>query len=248
MVTYQIALGPEFDFLPDDTEESLLGSTIHQDAIVVAQDSLRRNSRRKGLPWYVGNQLTMIIPRHGGRVYQPVPDLLVHTTLGDVRPTSLSVALVGPPDFVLEVASPSTAMAHDVDTLDPRAKPQVYAACGIPEYFVFDPLGEILGVQVRAWRLDPASIAPQRIYVPWLPDARGHWVSTRLGVSFMPQGLLLRVYDSAGQLIQYSAELDSLADELEARNRELAARDQELTARDRELAALRAEIRRLRGQ
>ena len=60
MATQMVALGPEFDFLSDDTEESLLGSTMHQDAIVVAQDSLRRNSRRKGLSWYVGNQLTMV--------------------------------------------------------------------------------------------------------------------------------------------------------------------------------------------
>lgn len=253
MVTHQIALGPEFDFLADDTEESLLGSTIHQDAIVAAQDSLRRHSRRQGLSWYVGNQLTMIIPREGGRPpYQPVPDLLVHTTLGDPRPQSLAVAQVGPPALVLEVASPSTARAHDVDTINPRAKPQVYAACGIAEYLVFDALGEILGEQVRAWHLDPAAIGPGRRYVRWLPDERGHWVSANLGVSFAPQGLLLRVYDAAGRLIQYSAELDG---EIEARDRELALRDRELTARDRELIArdrelaeLRAELRRLRGE
>ena len=41
MVTYPIILGPEFDVIPDDTEESLMGSSLHQGAIVAAFDGLR---------------------------------------------------------------------------------------------------------------------------------------------------------------------------------------------------------------
>ena len=76
MVTQMVALGPEFDLLPDDTEESLLGAPIHKYGIVAIFTSLRRHARRLGLPWFIGNQTTLVIPRASGRPYQPAPDLL----------------------------------------------------------------------------------------------------------------------------------------------------------------------------
>src|SRR3954467_2757493 len=43
MVTYRIALGPEFDTAPDDTEETLVGGPARQDAIGAATTGLRAN-------------------------------------------------------------------------------------------------------------------------------------------------------------------------------------------------------------
>jgi Uma2 family endonuclease len=226
MVTYPIALGPEFDLLLDDTEESLLGTTLHQQIIVTLVNGLSYFSAREHLSWLVGNQLTLLIPRRNGRGhYQPSPDGLVHPTLGaDHQAGSLNVAAVDPPALTIEVTSPSTAREHDLDTLSPRAKPAVYARCGIPEYIVFDALGEVVPERMRAWRLGPAGL-----YVPWEPEADGRWHSA-LGISFAPLNLLLRVWDSQGHLLPTHRELAEMLD-----------------ARDREIAALREELRRLRG-
>jgi Uma2 family endonuclease len=217
MVTYQSTLGPEFDLLPDDTEEALLGSPRHQLVIVTLFNSLTRQQRRRGLSWFVGNQLGLLIPRRSGRPrYRPSPDILVHTTLGAFTETSLDLRRFGPPALAAEIASPSTAREHDLDTLAPNAKPGVYAAAGIAEYLVYDPVGEIIPERVRAWHL-----GEEGHYVPWLPDERGHWVSLALGVSFAPLGLLLRVYDAVGQLIPNNEEMDDIVAELQAELRRL---------------------------
>jgi Uma2 family endonuclease len=233
MVTYPIALGPEFDLLVDDTEESLLGTTLHQQIIVALVNGLSYFSVRENLPWLIGNQLKLLIPRRDRPgTYQPSPDVLVHPTLGgDTQAGSLSVAEVGPPALTIEIASPSTARAHDLDTLSPRAKPAVYAQCGVEEYIVFDALGEVIPERMRAWRLGPTGI-----YVPWEPEEDGRWHSA-LGIAFAPLNLLLRIWDGAGRLLPTNRELAEMLD----------ARERELSARDREIAALREELRRLRG-
>jgi len=225
MVTYAVILGPDIPVLPDDTEEALVGSSIHQDVIMTSVSSLRRRAKQERLPWFVGNQLKMLIPRHDGGVYQPSPDILIHPTLGPAPRTSLNVVLTGPPFLVMEVASPATAEAHDLNTILPTAKPQIYAACGIPEYLVFDPLGDFVPDQVRAWRLGPAGV-----YIPWEAGSDGRWHSA-LGVAFAPQGVLLRVYGPDGQSIPSGDDLDDLLAEKDAR-----------------IAALEAELRRLRGE
>jgi Uma2 family endonuclease len=148
MVTYRIALGPDLDWLPDDTEESLLGTTVHQGVIVTLDTGLNLYKRRARLPWLIGNQLKLVIPRRGGGSYLPSPDILVHPTLGDAQISSIAVVRDGPPALAIEVTSPATARAHDLDTLNPRAKPRAYEECGIPEYLVFDPLGDFIPEQI----------------------------------------------------------------------------------------------------
>lgn len=240
MVTHLIALGPEFDLLPDDTEESLLGAPIHQYVIVAIFTSLRRYARRLGLPWFIGNQTTLVIPRAKGRPYQPAPDLMIHPTLGYVPEFSVNVNVAGPPALVIEVASPSTARDHDLDTLRPEAKPGVYSSAGILEYLVYDPTGVMIPGGIRAWR-----IGPESKYVPWEQDERGHWVSRTLGISFALTGPILAAYDADGELIPSDADMDDL---LLAREREAIEREDAVAARDRQIAALQAELRRLRGE
>lgn len=233
MVTRSIALGPEFDLFRDDDEETLVGSSSHQGAIVALYEGLGNCGRQRGLPWFIGNQLTVLIPREGRKPpLQPSPDILVHPTLAAGHRSSLDVAKDGPPALVIEVVSPATALDRDLNTDLPIGKPGVYAAAGIPEYLVFDPLAEFLPERVRGWRLNP------RGSTPWLPDERGHWVSNVLGVSFAPQGPLLRVYDQDGTLMPIYAEaIDTIV-----------AREREIANREHEIAALQAELRRLRGE
>jgi Uma2 family endonuclease len=242
MVTYRIALGPEFDLAPDDTEETLVGSTAHQDAIVAATTGLRLCARRRNLPWHVGNQLTVIVPRvSGGPSYHPAPDVLVHPTLGPAPCQSLNIGIDGPPALIIEVTSPSTARERDL-SLDPgRGKPALYAAMGVDEYIVFDPYGEFVPTQVRAWQRAPTS----GLYVPWEPEASGQWLSRALGVSFAPQSFLLRIYGPDGELLPISEELDDHNHQLT----NLVDRQARLfAALDRRIAAMEAELRRLRGE
>lgn len=85
MVSARFALSPDLDWLPDDTEESLLGTTVHQGVIVIIDTGLNLYKRRAGLSWLIGNQLMLIIPRRDGRSYYPSPDILSHPTLGGAQ-------------------------------------------------------------------------------------------------------------------------------------------------------------------
>jgi Uma2 family endonuclease len=238
MVLHSVApgvlLGAEFDRLTDDTEEALLGSMLHQRVIVSDVNSLTRYSKRAGLGWKIGNQLKLVIPRASGeRSYQPSPDIIVHmaATLTERQP-SLPINVYGPPALAIEICSPSTAFEHDIDTLNPQAKPSAYAKAGIPEYLVFDPTGDILPELIRAWRAGPSGD-----YEPWLPDPEtGRWHSA-LGISFAPQGVLLRVYDPNGNIVPDNDDMDDL----------LTERDAQLAARDARIAELEAALRR-RGE
>jgi Uma2 family endonuclease len=246
MVTRTFTLGPEFDLFEDDTEETLVGSSFHQAAITALDNGLNFCGPGRGLPWFVGNQLRLILPREGGKpTAQPSPDIIVHPTLGNSGRSSLDVVVEGPPSLAIEVVSPATALGRDLNVTEPVGKPQLYAAAGIREYLAFDPLAEFIREQVRAWLLGPQGISI------WLPDANGRWVSTSLGVSFAVQGALLRIYDQDGQLVPvYREAISTLTlreQQLTERDREIALRDQQLTQRDREIAALQAELRRLRG-
>ena len=155
MVTYQIALGPEFDLLPDDTEEALLGSPLHQLVIVTLFNSLTRQQRRRGLSWFVGNQLGLLIPRRSGRPrYRPSPDILVHTTLGAFMETSLDLRRFGAALPGDRGRQPPRRRASTIsDTLAPAPSPASTRAAGIAEYLVYDPVGEIIPERVRAWHL-----------------------------------------------------------------------------------------------
>jgi Uma2 family endonuclease len=239
VVLHMVALGPEFDLLPDDTEEALLGSMLHQRVLVSDVNSLTRYSKRENLGWQIGNQLKLIIPRESGeRSYQPSPDIIVHTASNlTARQPSLAINVYGPPALAIEVCSPSTAFEHDIDTINPRAKPSVYVKAGIPEYLVFDPTSDILPEFVRAWRIGSAGD-----YEPWLPDpATGRWHSA-LGVSFAPQGVLLRVYDPDGNIVPDNDDMDEIVAALQAE------RDAQLAAATARIAELEAELRRQRGE
>ena len=242
MVTYQLALGPELDWLVDDTEEALSGSSAHQYTIVNLYNDFVSYRDEAELPWFIGNQLKLVIPRQGGEAaYYPSPDIVVHPMLGDIDLTSLPFSRYGPVGIAIEIASPSTAYQHDLDAVDPEAKPLAYAQGGIPEYLIFDPTGNIVPERVRAWR------GNSRGHDRWLPDeTTGRWHSD-LGVSFAPEerGVLLRLYRPDGTIVPTRAETAAL---LRARTQQADAQAQRLDAQARELAALREEIRRLRGE
>lgn len=239
MITRPFALGPEFDTLPNDTEETLVGSSLHQAAIVALYTSLQQCGPQRGLPWFVGNQIKLIIPRQGRGSYQPSPDILVHPTLTSGSRDSLYVKADGPPALIIEVASPSTAEERDINLTSPTGKPGVYAAIGVREYLVFDPSDDILDSPVWGRRRGPGG------FVPWEPDGMGRWFSSTLGIAFEPQGTLLRVYNQDDELVRLTDEFADLAMEQAANIREL---QRQMADQEQRLAELEAELRRLRGE
>ena len=257
MVTRTIALGPELDWLEDDTEESLLGTMWHQRIIVSTVNSLTRYNRQAERGWIIGNQLMLIIPRQSGaRPYQPSPDIFIHTAT-DFPPDrpSLRVTDYGPPALALEICSPSTAYQHDLDTINPDAKPQVYGRIGVLEYLVYDPTDTIIRERpgIRAWHA-----GPDGRYVPWLAGADGRWHS-RLGISFGVEGILLRVYDPEGRVIPNNEDMDAIVAAREAllayqeqqlaeREAQIAQQDAQLAEREARIVALEAQLRRQRGE
>ncbi len=232
MVLHKVTLGSEFALLIDDTVESLLGSILHQRVIVSSVNSLTRHNKRSSQQWVVGNQLRLIIPRTlGQQAYHPVLDLLIHLSpLIDDHLASVNVNVFGPPILAIEICNPTgghlTPLEHDLDTVRLSAKVPVYAKAGISEYLVFDPSGEVLHDRIRAWHVNATGD-----YEPWMADPATGRCHSALGISFAPQGVLLRVYDPDGNIVPDNDDMDDL-----------------LAARDARIAELEAELRRQRGE
>ena len=148
-----------------------------------------------------------------------------------------------PPDFVMEVASPSTA---DTDT---GAKRLDYAAMGISEYWRFDETGEHHGARLAGDQLVDGVYQPFSIE-EIAPDVfQGYSPAIDLYIRW-ERGLLVWIDPATNRRIV------TMEDEREARIREAAAYLHERAARIREREArleaearvqeLEAELRRLR--
>ena len=146
-----------------------------------------------------------------------------------------------PPDFVLEVASPSTG------SVDVGAKRDDYAALAIPEYWRFDKTGQHHGVRLAGDRLVNGLYQP--IPIEELPDGslRGH--SEVLNLDLYWERAQLEWYDPGT-----GRPIPTLEIEREARIREVQiereARMQESLRADNAEARIREleeELRRLRG-
>ena len=175
----------------DDTEESVMGSDLHQAAIGEFHASLYEYAEALAAsgvpPWYVSTQVTVIVSLpERERPWQPKPDVFVVQGVEAHPRTSYDTRTEGPmPPFILEVASEST-WRYDVGE-----KAVLYGAVGVQEYLVFDPTTTFLGSSLRGWHRTVDG------WVPWLPveskDGQQLWHSTLLGLTFHAEGLLLRV-------------------------------------------------------
>ena len=169
------------DAVPDDTEESVVGTEWHQEAGGDAAAKLREGGRRRGASWGVCEEVALTGLRHAdGRPYDPRPDVMVlPSPLASGRLSAVALAEAGVPLLIVEVASRWTV---DNDVGEKRA---AYEAIGVGEYLVFDPDGGLLATPLLAWRLEGVA------YRPRPPEADGTWCSVALGLAFVPTQPLL---------------------------------------------------------
>ena len=199
-------------WLRSDTEESIVGTEWHQEAIGTLATMLRVVADRRGEAWGVCEQIQVLgLRKESGEEYSPRPDVMVLPHAIDKSRSSLHVSEIGAPLFIAEVASEST-VAQDLTD-----KAYVYAHLGVREYLVFDPAGSLLKGPLRAWRLDPTSATT---YDLWAPDEQARLFSAALDVTIEVTQPLLGVRDRDGRPIETAVAMARRLDAMEQRLRE----------------------------
>jgi len=228
---------------PDDTEESILGSDLHQTTITNLRLGLHEAAVSE-LPadaparWRALTQITLLgCRRPDGSAYRTYPDIFVFPHPVDLERTSFSVQHDGPPVLIIEVLSEST-YAADLDVL--RGKGYSYGQAGVREYLTMDPLRRFLPEGICAWRLRDG------LYTPWLPETTGRWRSEVIGVEFGLDGIWSTVHTYDGDRMLREFEVGhvraTLRDERERFSEERHRWREEVASRDAELQQLRQRL------
>ena len=168
----------------------------------------------------------LVYPQRGNNRVSIAPDVLVAFGLTTGKRSSYFVWVEGkPPDWVLEVASPST------EANDRGEKLRSYAAMGVPECWLFDPRGDVfprgtarlLGHRLKAGKyvaLAPRLAAGERVIR-----------SCALGLDVCVDGELLRFREPAtGRDIPHRSEVEAAVRQEAAQRRAAEARIAELEA------------------
>ena len=173
--------------------------------------------------------------------YQPLrrPDLLVafdvdHDLYREQNGYVIS-AQGKPPDFVLKVASRSTA---EVDTVQKRRE---YAALGIREYWRFDSTGEFHGDRLAGDRLAGDHYEPIEVLEIAPGVLQGE--SEALGLWLRWEDGELGWYDPATG--EHIPTFDSTQEQLDSTEAQLAAEREARQASETRVRELEAELRRL---
>jgi Uma2 family endonuclease len=203
-------------WMQSDTEESIVGTEWHQEAIGSLATMLRIVKDRRNASWDAYEQIQILgLRKESGDAYSPRPDVMVVPQVIDKSRSSIPVSELETPLFIAEIASESTLAQDLVD------KVYVYAQLGVPEYLVFDPIGTLLQGPVRAWRLGASTASA---YTLWLPDEHGRLISTALGVTLLVRQPILGVRDQDGREIESARVMARRIEELEQRLRDLEQR------------------------
>ena len=178
----------------------------------------------------------LVYPEEGNRYNRIAPDVLVAFGLPTHNRSSYRVWEEGkPPDWVLEVASPST------EENDRCSKRDAYAEMGVQEYWLFDPSGDVYppgtpqlqGLELANGRYQPLESR--------LADGKRliRSKALRLDVYVDVDGELLRFRDPAtGRDIQHRHEVEAVAEQARAAVEQAEARaEQEAARASREAAA-----------
>ena len=193
-----------------ESDSAAVESVTHEDIRAYAVRALRIRFRaRPG--FFAASDLGLLFER-GNPAAVMAPDLLVAFRAGGGARPSYKLWQEPVPDLVMELLSPST-WQRDIE-----AKPGLYEALGVREFFLFDPIGK-LPRAVNGWQLDKGGVYKP---VPALPD--GSCRSAVLGLDLVAHGDGFRFRDPAtGELLRDHAEAEAARRAAEARVAELEA-------------------------
>ena len=189
----QIENEVEYYYDSHPTEEDLMGETdFHSGLVHYLIDVLK---------WLFHGQLYAIYDNlnfyqtPNPREYPLAPDIAIIPGIAHRRVRSWRVSKSGlAPQVVFEIASEET-WHKDLDE-----KPLRYAHMGVQEYFAHDPneppLLRKANRRLFGWQLDPNGQRMREMQ----PRADGSLWSPSLESWLMPDGVLLRLYDRAGQM------------------------------------------------
>ena len=226
---------------PDSDDEPMAEDQLQADAIRAAYSALEDHFHdAPDRPLLAGDLLLYYV--EGDPKQSVAPDVMaVFGVSTDRRPSYKLWEEGKPPDFILEVSSPSSRQR------DRTWKAKLYASLGVREYFLFDPGdpedakdgrdGDLLGY--RLWGKDYVECGRSR--------SRGRELeSETLGMLLRPLGKLVRFRDrQTGEELPLSQEHIAARREAEERWRAEAAarRKSDSALEDERRARIRSEAR-----
>ena len=226
---------PEDVFYPSSDGKPMAENMWQARAIVSALGDLERAH-----PQALVAADILVYPEKGNPNNSIAPDVLVALGLGTHERMHYRVWQEGkPPDWVLEVASPTT------EQRDRCLKRRRYAAMGVREYWLFDPKGDVFRngkPRLRGLELVAGEYSPlESRLVAGMRMIR----SEVLGLDVRADGKLLRFRDPAtGEDIRHGPEIIADAERADARAAQEAIQRKAAEVR---VAELEAALRRAQG-
>lgn len=190
---------------PDDTEESVVGSDLHQTTIInlklgITEAAQLEREPGEPPPWTALSQTILLgCERPDGSDYRTLPDLFVYLHPIDPERPSVALTVDGPPVLIVEALSAST---YDSDVNIRKGKGYSYARAGVREYLALDPTRMFVPEGGRGWRLQEGT------YQSWLTDADGRWQSEEIPVAVGLEGSMATIYTRAGQRLHRMGEVE----------------------------------------
>ena len=198
---------PDDVFYPCSDGKPMADNMWQANAIMNAAGDLRA-----ALPTALVAADILMYPEEGNKDNKIAPDVLVALGLGTHNRSSYFVWVEGkPPDWVLEVASPGT---QKKDRDHKRCR---YAEIGVPEYWMFDPKGDVYPPGTP--RLQGLKLVDGE-YLPLpsrLADGGRMIRSEALGLDVRVDGELLRFRDAAtGRDVPHRSEVEASVERAQA--------------------------------
>jgi Uma2 family endonuclease len=168
---------------PESDGKPMAESDVHRDWMVWIISRLKRLF--SGQRVYVsGNLLVYYVEGNPRKSF--APDVFVVKNCDPRRRKIFKIWEEGKgPNFIMETTSDTTKREDQV------TKKQLYAKLRVPEYFLFDPLGDWLNPPLQGLRLNGAD------YVSIEPDAQGGIASEELGITFKLEEGKLAMFETA---------------------------------------------------
>ena len=228
---------------PSEDGKPMAESDYQRDSLIYAVKVLEIYFQNQDDVYVSGNLL--IYYKEGDENTSIAPDVFVVFGIDKRQRSSYLVWEEGKgPDFVLEILSPGTK------NNDLEKKPETYAALGVKEYFIYDPIGELMESPLKALQLVGKSY--QQIAINRLSNGDFSIFSPVLGLEIRVESGKLAFYNpnTGRKLLTHQEEAAARIVEANARIAAESRVEAETTARiaaESRIAELEALLREIQG-